>query len=82
MVEKIRYREPERIAPRLRIDHAGVGKLSLEPLFRKRIDPRDDFRVGRSALGAKLRKIGVELLGERLHPEGAALEAPEPDPVA
>src|SRR5207247_9426069 len=79
VVEEVRHREPQRSAPGLRFDHGDVLDLSLEPLFRKRIYPRDDFRVGRGALGAKLRKIGVELARERVHLEGAPLEPPEPD---
>ena len=78
----MRDREPQRLAPQRRIRDARVGELTCQRLVGEPRRPDLDGAVGRRALGAQLDEIRVQLVGERLHGERVAGEAPQPHPVA
>src|SRR5690606_25638325 len=81
VIEEMRDRKPVLVLAGLRIDHAGVAKISTKRLFGQRVGPLDDGAIGILACLRQLAEVVIQLLIETACLERLTKKPAKPDPV-
>ena len=81
MIEEMAEREPEGIAPQLRIHLADVRELALQIRIRQALDPGFDALIFIDARALQFLEIRVDLIREGCEFVRTPLEATHPDAV-